>query len=374
MKKNKKKIIFLSSLITSLILIFSIVVSSAFENVRYSNLNANYDAETIKIDNTFNYTGLDNYLENFNSQLIDEDYIVYNTTAKMTISSEFFKGYKNTSTIEEDVEINVNNSVDAEQGTMDISLDVQTTEFAEMIEAIAYFDFDEEGNLIGSFVVDGVSYDLDEVVSTLSESENIEDCFALSFTAICVIVGAVIGGAVGGLAAWKIAKAKKVSKDGKVWLVVGGVFLGAAIGALIGYGVGTVGTKIFNALAKSGSAKAAKGTSYKSFSAFKNANGSAGKNQAWHHIVEQNSSNISKFGAGKIHNTSNLVKVQSGYKNSLHSQLTGLYNSKNYSITKSYTQTVRQWLSTKSYDFQYKFGVEKLLEYAGKLGVQIFIP
>lgn len=374
MKKTKKKIIFLSSIVTTLVLIFSIVVSSAFDGLIYNNLNINYESETIKIENTFNYTGLNNYLENFNSELLDDDYIVYDTSAKMTISSEFFKGYKNTSNVEEDIEINIDNSIDAEEGTMDIVLDVQATEFEELIEAVAYFDFDEEGNLIGTFVVDGVSYDLNEVVSTLSESDNIEDCFFLSFTAICVIVGAVVGGVVGGLAAWKIAKAKKVSKDGKVWLVVGGVFLGAAIGALIGYGVGTVGTKIFNALAKNGSAKVAKGTSYNSFNAFKKANGSAGKNQAWHHIVEQNSSNISKFGAGKIHNTSNLVKVPSGYKNSLHSQLTGLYNSKNYAITGSRSMTVRKWLSTKSFDYQYKFGVEKLLEYAGKLGVQIFIP
>ncbi|MBQ8614992.1 MAG: hypothetical protein IJ415_00255 [Clostridia bacterium] len=94
----------------------------------------------------------------------------------------------------------------------------------------------------------------------------------------------------------------------------------------------------------------------------------------WHHIVEQNSDNIAKFGAENIHNTGNLVKVPGGFKDSLHSKITGLYNSKNFEITGSTTQTVRQWLSTQSFDAQYKFGVEKLLEFAKQLGVTVVIP
>ena len=52
------------------------------------------------------------------------------------------------------------------------------------------------------------------------------------------------------------------------------------------------------------------GKGYESFSAFKKAYGAAGQGMAWHHIVEQNADNIAKFGAEKIHNTKNLIKLR----------------------------------------------------------------
>lgn len=151
--------------------------------------------------------------------------------------------------------------------------------------------------------------------------------------------------------------------------VAGGIISGASYGA----------TKAVQAIAAkssavSGSQKVASGKGYKSFEAFKNANGTAGKDQAWHHIVEQNSNNITKFGAENIHNTGNLVKIPSGYQGSLHSKITGLYNSINKSITGNTTQTVHQWLSAQSFDAQYKFGVEKLLEFAKELGITVILP
>ena len=59
---------------------------------------------------------------------------------------------------------------------------------------------------------------------------------------------------------------------------------------------------------------------------------------------------------------------------SLHSKLTGLYNSTNKAITGSSKMTVRSWLSTKSFDFQYQFGIEKLMEFAKQLGVKVLLP
>ena len=123
-----------------------------------------------------------------------------------------------------------------------------------------------------------------------------------------------------------------------------------------------------------GTEKVSNGIGYKSFDAFKSAQGAAGENQAWHHIVEQNSNNIAKFGNETIHNTGNLVKIPSGYKGSLHSKITGLYNSINKAITGSEEMTVRTWLSSKSFDFQYQFGVEKLLEFAKELGIIVVLP
>ena len=99
---------------------------------------------------------------------------------------------------------------------------------------------------------------------------------------------------------------------------------------------------------------------YKSFAAFKKVYGTAGEGQAWHHIVEQNPSNIAKFGAERIHNINNMVKLPHG-KGSIHAKVTGYYNSK-----PEFTNglTVRNWLKTKNYEEQFEFGI-KVLESFG---------
>jgi hypothetical protein len=92
---------------------------------------------------------------------------------------------------------------------------------------------------------------------------------------------------------------------------------------------------------------------FKSFSAFKRAMGRAGDNMEWHHIVEQHESNITKFGAEKIHNTSNLIKLSKD----IHIRISGYYSS-----IQPFTSglTVRQWVGTQDYQGQYSFGIETL--------------
>ena len=101
------------------------------------------------------------------------------------------------------------------------------------------------------------------------------------------------------------------------------------------------------------------GQGYKSFKAFKRAMGSAGEGNAWHHIVEQRGNNISLFGAETIHNTNNLIKLPHG-AGSIHAKVSGFYSSK-----QAFTggQTVRQWLSTQSYQQQYDFGIKTLKQF-----------
>ncbi len=103
---------------------------------------------------------------------------------------------------------------------------------------------------------------------------------------------------------------------------------------------------------------AAKG-GYGSFNAFKSAFGSAGKGNAWHHIVEQSGSNVSKFGAESIHNVNNLIKLPHG-AGSIHAKVSGFYSSK-----QAFTggQTVRQWLGTQSFQQQYDFGIKTLKQF-----------
>ena len=358
-------VVFILSIALTGIAVFGNVAEVEYLSVTNTNI--------VKLDSSFNYTAMLNYVNDFKSDLINEEEITYNATANLKVSSNYFKGYTYTSTLEEEIVIDFDNTIYAEDGIMDIILNVDATEFEEQIDVTAFYDFNEEGDITGIFHLGEETYSIESVLLAISDTEEIEDCFVLSFTAICVIVGAVIGATAGGIAAWKIAKAKNVSHEGTIWLVVGGVFVGAAIGALIGYGVGTVGTKIFAALAKSGSTKVAQSAGYNSFNAFKAANGAAGKDMAWHHIVTQQSSNITKFGAQKIHNAANLIKIPEG-AGSLHRKITALYNSINPAITGSKTLRIGEWLATKSFDFQYKFGIEKLIELAAKMGVKIFLP
>ncbi len=95
---------------------------------------------------------------------------------------------------------------------------------------------------------------------------------------------------------------------------------------------------------------------YNSFSAFKQAYGSAGKGLSWHHIVEQTPSNLSRFGAQRIHNINNSVRLPSG-SGSFHNRLSGYYSSKQL-----FTEglTVRKWLQPQSFQNQYNFGINRL--------------
>ena len=104
------------------------------------------------------------------------------------------------------------------------------------------------------------------------------------------------------------------------------------------------------------------GTGYKSFSDFKNDNGSAGAGQAWHHIVEQNPANIEKFGPEAIHNTNNLIKLPNG-NGSIHAKVSGYYSSKQ-PFTNG--QTVRKWLNGQSFEQQYDFGIQTLKQFGWK--------
>ena len=91
---------------------------------------------------------------------------------------------------------------------------------------------------------------------------------------------------------------------------------------------------------------------------FKRANGAAGKGKAWHHIVEQNPNNIKKFGAEAIHTERNLVKVNAG-KGSLHSRVTGYYNSK----IPGTNMRVRDFVNKMGYEEQFKHGMEILKKF-----------
>ena len=98
---------------------------------------------------------------------------------------------------------------------------------------------------------------------------------------------------------------------------------------------------------------------YQSFRAFKRANGSAGVGKSWHHIVEQNPKNIKRYGPEMIHNENNLVKIPSG-KGSIHAKISGHYSSKPSFLN---GMTVREWLSTQSFEAQRAYGLQILKQF-----------
>ncbi len=101
------------------------------------------------------------------------------------------------------------------------------------------------------------------------------------------------------------------------------------------------------------------GKGYDTFGSFKSNYGKAGKGNAWHHIVEQNSYNISKFDPKFIHNTKNIIRIDNT-AGGLHRKVTGYYNSKQ-PFTNG--KTVREYLKDKSFNEQYNFGVDTLKKF-----------
>jgi len=98
---------------------------------------------------------------------------------------------------------------------------------------------------------------------------------------------------------------------------------------------------------------------FKSMRDFKNAMGAAGEGKNWHHIVEQTPGNVERFGPESLHNTENVIALDS----KIHTQISAFYSSKR-EITGN--RVVREWLRGKSYEEQRAFGL-MILEQFGVL-------
>ena len=100
---------------------------------------------------------------------------------------------------------------------------------------------------------------------------------------------------------------------------------------------------------------------YASFTKLREAIGDPERTQNWHHIVEQEQMDeeLSGFKSTQINNKNNIVSIPAGAK-SPHSKISEYYNS-----VQDFTdgKTVREWLSTKSFDEQFDFGVKQLQKY-----------
>lgn len=112
---------------------------------------------------------------------------------------------------------------------------------------------------------------------------------------------------------------------------------------------------------------------FSTFDDLKDYIGSPGEGNAWHHIVEQSQIKNSGFSVNKVHNVNNIIALPNG-KGSIHAKISGHYSSK-----PDFTNglTVRQWLTGKSFEEQFDYGIEILSQYGEVTETDIgwkFIP
>ena len=97
---------------------------------------------------------------------------------------------------------------------------------------------------------------------------------------------------------------------------------------------------------------------YSSFDAFKKDFGKrpfgGDPDSEWHHVVEQRAGNTNAFGMERIQNPDNIV----GIETRIHNKISYFYSSKVRVI--SGELTIREWLSTQSFEEQYEFGMRIL--------------
>ena len=86
-----------------------------------------------------------------------------------------------------------------------------------------------------------------------------------------------------------------------------------------------------------------------------------GEGMVWHHIVEQHADNVARFGAQKIHNTKNLIRLPNG-KGSIHAKVSGHYSS----IMRDKNMRVRDYVKALSFEEQYEFGINVLKQFGWK--------
>ncbi len=91
--------------------------------------------------------------------------------------------------------------------------------------------------------------------------------------------------------------------------------------------------------------------------------GSAGPNSQWHHVVEQNPTNLARFGPGPIQNTGNIINLDT----TVHRSISAYYSSIDPAVSSS--MTVRSWVSAQPYAVQQQFGLDAVRSALGARGI-----
>lgn len=139
-------------------------------------------------------------------------------------------------------------------------------------------------------------------------------------------------------------------------IATGAYNIGTGDGGLRDYFAVAGAVPVGKTLGIAGAALGIEAKSFTSFSALKRYLGSPGEGNHWHHIVEKTPGNLKIFGAEVIHNIDNVIAIPA----STHvgkGSISAYYSSiRRFSDGK----TVRQWLSTQSFEAQQRFGLDTL--------------
>ena len=163
---------------------------------------------------------------------------------------------------------------------------------------------------------------------------------AATTTASTIAAGAFIGSAmVYGFAALTAASTSNSIQEFNAqgnWGTVAATAGGALWGGYNGYNSQPTGTQ---------------GQGFNTFGQLKGYLGSPGTGNQWHHIVEQSQIGKSGFSPQMIHNTNNIVAINSN----THAAISGYYSS-----IQPFTNgmLVRNWLAGQSFEAQYAFGID----------------
>ena len=229
---------------------------------------------------------------------------------------------------------------------------------------------DETGNINGTITINDKIYEINEI-EMLSGNDEIVRCAFLSISTIIVIVASIVGAVVGGYLAWRHAKVKKVSVKGQIMYTIGGIVIGSVVGAAIGISTIYTWNTFYPKMLAAGSTVWSKPNmtqygGYNSFDALKRFIGSAGTDRQWHHIVSQASSNVTKFGATKIHNVRNVVNLSKPFHEKV---VTAYMNSKPGGIYGNLT--VGQYIRQFDFNKQYELGMKIVIDLAERHGERI---
>ena len=139
-------------------------------------------------------------------------------------------------------------------------------------------------------------------------------------------------------------------------IVAGGYKIATGSGTLRDYFAVASVVPVGKMFGVAGTALGIEAKSFTTFSTLKRYLGSPGEGNQWHHIVEKTPGNLAAFGADAIHSIDNLVAIPasthigkgtiSAFYSSIQPGTNGL--------------TVRQWLSTQSFQVQRQYGLDVL--------------
>lgn len=186
---------------------------------------------------------------------------------------------------------------------------------------------------------------------------NAARAFVMLATAAIGSTGATLGATLPGLPGVAQAAVRAESQAGVVYTAVGTVQAVAATANgftfTLAPGAVAMSSQGTSTVIPVTGARSSVYRAWRSMSGFKNAMGPAGPGKQWHHIVEQTPGNVKRFGPEALHNTENVIPLDEA----LHTRVSAFYSSKQPDVIGTSNLTVRQWLSTQSFQAQRDFGL-----------------